>query len=400
METYDLAVVGGGVIGVATIRACLQKHRGLKACLIERESELARHQSGRNSGVVHVGYNQKPGTVKARFVVEGSRRLRQYCRERKVSLVEDGILIVARDESEVAVLNELQKRGNGNGARVEIIGGARLRQLEPHAAGVAALLAPDGSSFDARGYVLSLAQEASELGANLLLSEAVQELKENGDGVEIRTDTRHIKARVLVCAAGLYADRLAHKLGMGLKYQMVPFRGEYHELVPERRTLVRAHIYPAPDLHFPFLGVHLSRTFDGRVLVGPGAVLALGRESYDKSQVNLSDVFEMARKKGFWRLFLSKEFRDVAKQEWKKSLFASAVLAEAQQLLPELRNGDLVPSRAGIRAQLVSDDGQLVEDLTIEESDRTVHVLNAVSPALTCSLPFADHLSELVDKKL
>ncbi len=400
METFDLAVVGGGVIGAATVRACLQKHRGLKACLIEREPELARHQSGRNSGVVHVGYNQKPGTVKARFVVEGSRRLRQYCREHNVALVEDGILIVAKDEREVAVLKELKKRGDGNGARVEIVDAERLHELEPQAAGIAALLAPDGSSFDSRGYVLSLAEAGRELGATFFLSEAVQDLKENGNGVEIQTSTRTIRAKVLVCAAGLYADRLAHKLGMGLKYQMVPFRGEYHELIPERRDLVRAHIYPAPDLHFPFLGVHLSRTFDGRVLVGPGAVLALGRESYDKSQINLSDIFEMARRKGFWKLFLSKEFRDVARQEWKKSLFAQAVLAEAQQLLPALRNGDLVPSRAGIRAQLVSQDGQLVEDLTVEESDRTIHVLNAVSPALTCSLPFADHLSELVDKRL
>jgi L-2-hydroxyglutarate oxidase len=400
VETFDLAVVGGGVIGAATVRACLQKHRGLKACLIEREPELARHQSGRNSGVVHVGYNQKPGTVKARFVVEGSRRLRQYCREHNVALVEDGILIVAKDEREVAVLKELKKRGDGNGARVEIVDAERLHELEPQAAGIAALLAPDGSSFDSRGYVLSLAEAGRELGATFFLSEAVQDLKENGNGVEIQTSTRTIRAKVLVCAAGLYADRLAHKLGMGLKYQMVPFRGEYHELIPERRDLVRAHIYPAPDLHFPFLGVHLSRTFDGRVLVGPGAVLALGRESYDKSQINLSDIFEMARRKGFWKLFLSKEFRDVARQEWKKSLFAQAVLAEAQQLLPALRNGDLVPSRAGIRAQLVSQDGQLVEDLTVEESDRTIHVLNAVSPALTCSLPFADHLSELVDKRL
>lgn len=400
MDNFDLVVVGGGVIGVAAIRACLQRHPSISACLVEREPELALHQSGRNSGVVHVGYNQKPGTIKARFVVEGSRRLRQHCREHNVPLVEDGILVVARNDAEATVLKELLSRGQKNGARVELIDQARLHELEPNAAGVAALLAPEGASFDSRGFVLSLASDAKESGGQFFFSEAVKDIKENADSVEIATTNRSIKAKILVCAAGLHADRLAHKLGLGTRYQMVPFRGEYHELVPERRYLVRSHIYPTPNLNFPFLGVHLSRTFDERVLVGPGAVLALGRESYRKLDVNAGDVVEMACKEGFWKLFMSRDFREIASREWKKSLFPSEVMKEAQQLLPEIKQGDLVESRAGIRAQLVSSDGKLVEDLTIEESPQTIHVLNAVSPALTCSLPFADHIADLVDKRL
>ncbi len=399
-ERVDLAIVGGGVIGCATMVGCMESMPGISAVLLEREPELAMHQSGRNSGVVHVGYNQKPGTMKARFVVEGSRRLRQYCKDNGVGLNEDGILIVAKNEEEKAVLNELQQRGTSNGARVEIIDQARLRELEPHAAGIAALLAPEGASFDSRGYVMSLARKAQEQGAQFSFSEEVVDIREQPDFIELQTTRRVLRANCLVCAGGVYADRLAHKLGLGLEYEMIPFRGEYHELVAERRSLVRSHIYPAPNLRFPFLGTHLSRTFDGRVLVGPGAVLALGRESYRRLDVNWKDLLAMMRTPGFWKLWLSADFRDVARTEWKKSLFSSAVLEEAQQLVPELKPGDLTEARSGIRAQLVSRSGTLVDDLVIEESARSIHVLNSVSPALTCSLPFADFLLSLVKKRL
>ncbi len=400
MEKWDLAVVGGGVIGCATIRRCLERFKGISAVLIEKESQLAMHQSGRNSGVVHAGYNQKPGSKKAKYVVEGNRRLREYLKQKQIGLVEDGILIVARNDEELATVNELLRRGQQNGAQVELIDKKRLNEIEPNAAGIAALLASDGSSFDSRGYVLSLAADAKELGAALCLDEDVEDLKETADYVTISTNKRTFNARVVVCAGGLYSDRLAHKLGIGLNYHMVPFRGEYHELIPERRDLVRSHIYPAPNLAFPFLGVHLSRTFDGRVLVGPGAVLALGRESYEKLQVNPQDLTEMLLTKGFWKLWVSKEFRSVARHEWKKSLFSREVTREAQQLVPILTEGDLMQSRSGIRAQLVSDKGELVEDLVVEETARTIHVLNAVSPALTCSLPFSDEICQMVGTKI
>ena len=246
----------------------------------------------------------------------------------------------------------------------------------------------------------ALAQEVQDLKGLIRLGETVLNLKETASGVEVETNKGVVKCKTLVCAAGLRADLLAHKLGLGLDYMVIPFRGEYHELVPGRRDLVRAHIYPAPNLSFPFLGVHLSRTFEGRVTVGPGAVLALGRECYTPFSANLADFGGMLAFPGLWRLFLNKEFQVMACKEWKKSFYSRAVTAEAQELLPELRHADLVPAPSGVRAQLVSKEGRLVDDLIVEQTARTVHVLNAVSPALTCSLPFADQLAGLVEDRL
>lgn len=400
VETFDVIVIGGGILGCSVMRAILLQQPRLKVCLIEKESELGLHQSGRNSGVVHVGYNQKPGTLKAKFVVEGSRRVREFCREHNVPLVECGILVIARTDKEVETLPELFNRGQKNGARVELIDEKRLRELEPYSAGFAALFAPEGASFDSKSFVLALAREARSLGAYILLSEAVIQFRENNSYIELQTSKRITRAKVVINAAGLHADRLAHKLGVGCSYQIIPFKGEYCELIPGKWHMVRSHIYPPPDLNFPFLGVHLSRTCNGRVIVGPGAILALGRECYGRFGCNLFDLTEMLCYSGFWRMFSSKEFRTLMKQEWKKSLLKGAVLQEARRLVPELKDGDLLISRSGIRAQLVSRNGYIVDDLVIEETPRSVHILNAVSPALTCSLPFADYIAQRVEKKL
>ena len=400
MESFDLIIIGGGVIGCAIARAALLAMPSLSLALIESESDLSMHQSGRNSGVTHVGYNQKPGTLKAKLVVSGSARLKDYCRKHGVAVVEDGIAIVASCEEQTETLHELARRGQANGAVVEVVDKKRLSQLEPNAAGVAALWAPQGASFDARGYVLSLAREARELGAQIFLGETVKELRETTSWIEVETDKRLLRGKALVNAAGVMADRLAHKLGVGLDYQIIPFKGGYWELIPERRPLVRAHIYPAPNLAFPFLGVHLSRTFDGKILVGPGAVLACGRKAYGRFDFDLLDLAEMFGFEGFWKLFSSKDFCDMARKEWEKTFFASAVLKEAQSLVPELRRQDIIISRSGIRAQLVSRQGKMVDDLTIEQTARTLHILNAVSPALTCSLPFADNVVSLITPRL
>jgi L-2-hydroxyglutarate oxidase len=399
-ERFGVCIAGGGVLGCAVARALLQRQPHLSLCLLEKEADTGLHQSGRNSGVVHAGYNQKPGSLKARFVVEGSRRLRQFCREHSVALKEDGILVLARNESEAATLQTLYERGQANGAQVQLVEKADIAAFEPEAAGRAALWAKEGASFDARGYVRALRQEAVCQGAEVRVSAAVTGLEEQADGVVVRTARGNLLARVFVNAAGLHADRLAARLGVGQEYRIVPFRGYYSELIPERRALVRAHIYPCPDLNFPFLGVHLSRTFDDRVLVGPGAALALGREAYEISNLQASDVLEMLAFSGFWRLLTRPEFRGLLRQEWKKSLSPAAVAAEARQLVPAARPEDLMPSRAGIRAQLVARDGRLVEDLVVETTPRSVHILNAVSPALTCSLPFADHIAAQVLERL
>ena len=400
MEVSDVVIIGGGVIGCATARALLQSGRARNVLILEKEDSLALHQSGRNSGVVHVGYNQKPGTLKAKFVVEGSRRIREYCKSHRVECVEDGILVVARTDAEMSTVRELHRRGTENGARVEVIDTDDLVKLEPHAVGVGALYAPEGASFDSRQFVLALADEAKSLGAQVHLREPVSFLTETAGGVTVTTSKRTLQAKLLINAAGLHADRFAQMLGRGCGFQIIPFKGEYYELISERRQLVRSHIYSAPDLNFPFLGVHFSRTIDGRVIVGPGALLAGGRECYSRFQVDLGDCGKMAAFKGFWKMLGSPNMRELTVREWKKSLFKGAVVNEGQQLLPELKHADLVRGSCGIRAQLVSDEGQLVDDLTMDETDRSIHILNAVSPALTCSLPFADHVAELAERKL
>lgn len=399
-EQFDLVVIGGGVIGSATARAALLANPRLTLLQIEREPQLAMHQSGRNSGVVHVGFNQKPGTIKAKFVVEGSARLRAFCKERGVPLVEDGIVVVARNEKEQSVIEELHRRGTENGAVVEIISQKRLSELEPHAPAIGGLFAPGGASFDARSFVQALSADVVGIGGQVTCDESALHVEENSAYVEVRTNKRTIHASAVVNAGGLDADRIAHQMGVGTGFQIVPFRGEYHQLREERSHLVRAHVYAPPDLNFPFLGVHFSKTFDGHVTIGPGAVLAMGRTSYEPMKINLGDMKEMLGFSGFWRMFQQKEFRQMAAREWKKSLFKYAVYQEALQLIPEVRYSDLIPYRSGIRAQLVNADGQMVDDLVVEKTNRSVHVLNAVSPALTCSLPFADYIVSVLEGKL
>lgn len=400
VEAVDLAIIGGGVVGCAVARAVLLCAPQLKVRLIEKEPVLAAHQSGRNSGVVHVGYNQKPGTLKAQFVVDGSRRLRQFCKVHNISLVENGILLVARNAQEVETLRELLHRGRTNGAMVEWVDEEGLRTIEPHTTGLAGLFAPEGASVDSAGYVRVLADEARSLGAEISTAEAVEHLKESSCVVSIRTTRRQFEGRVVVNAGGLHADRLAHQMGVGEQYRIIPFKGQYYELIAQHRHLVRSHIYPTPDLAFPFLGVHFSRTVDGHVKVGPGSMLAMGRESYERRGWNPRDLRDMIAYPGFWRLWRSKAFRRLVGREWRKSISSRSVWTEARRLIPELPSGSLIKSRCGIRAQLVSMDGYLVDDLLIEETPHSLHILNAVSPALTCSLPYAELVASRIVSKL
>jgi L-2-hydroxyglutarate oxidase len=391
-DRFDVVIVGGGVIGCATARALAMRNPSWSLCIVEKEADLALHQSGRNSGVVHAGYNQKPGSLKARFVVEGSKRLRAYCRERGIALVEDGILIVGKGPQETT-LRELMQRGQANGTKVEWVDRGRLRELEPAVEADFAVRAVEGASFDARSYVKSLAAESK---AVVRLGERVVRAKEG----ELETTRGVLQAGVIVNAGGLHADRLAHMMGVERRIQIVPFRGEYWEMVGAAAAKVRSHVYPCPDLRYPFLGVHLSRTFDQRVIVGPSATLVPGREAYGRFSFRLEDVVEMARWRGFRRLVTSGEFWRLVRREWRKTVFLSAVVEEVREMVPSIGVSDVVRGRAGIRAQAVDEDGKLVDDLVIEETARSVHALNAVSPALTCSLPFAEEVAARVAGKL
>ena len=388
-------MIGAGAIGAS---AALHLARtGARVVVLEKEAGPARHQSGRNSGVIHAGYNLKPGTLKAKYCVEGSRRLRAYCREREIPMVEGGILIVARSEAERATLLELHRRAQGNGVQSRIVDADEVRAIEPHARGIAGLHAPEGASFDATAYVRALLAEGEQLGVELHYGMRVRSWTEGPD-VELDTTGGRFSAPVLLNCAGLHADRVAGTVARDLR--IVPFRGYYAELRPERITLVRSHVYAAPDLTFPFLGVHLSRRVDGRVIVGPGAMLAFGREAYRFWQVNLGDFAGTLLWSGFYRLFRDRRFRSLLVGEVQKSLSLRAVWREAQLLIPDLASHDLVRSFAGNRAQVVSRNGQLMDDIVVRETSRTVHVLNAVSPGLTCSLPFGDELARVCRTKL
>lgn len=364
--------------------------------MLEKEAAPGLHQSTRNSGVIHAGYNAKPGSLKARFCVEGNRRLREYCLSHGVAVREGGILVVAKSEGEISVLRQLGRRAAANGVKARMLDGAGLRGLEPHAAGVAALQAPEGASFDAAGYVAALVEDASKAGAVFRFGLAAREIREESGRVVVHADGRSLHARSVVNCGGLNADRLAARLAEDLR--VIPFRGYYAELVPPRRHLVGSHIYPVPDLELPFLGVHLSRRVDGRVLVGPGAMLAFGREAYRFHQFRSRDLADTLLWPGFYRLLARPAFRRLVAQEVLKSLRLDEIGREARALVPELRAGDLAASFAGNRAQLVSRDGNLVEDVVVRTTRRSVHVLNAVSPGLTCSLPFGEHVADECDR--
>lgn len=388
----DVLVLGAGAIGASV--AYHLAREGVRVEVIEKELAPALHQSGRSSGVLHAGYNQKPGSAKARYVVEGNHRLRQFCLERRIPLQEGGILVVARAEPQIAVLAQLQRRAKANGANVRMLDEAGLCEVEPHARGLQALQAHEGASFDAEAYVRALAEDATRHGARFRYGVKALHV---GDG-RVRTDRGVFDAKVVVNAAGLYADVLAGQLAPDMR--VIPFRGFYAELTPARRGLVRSHVYAAPDLEFPFLGVHLSRRTDGRVIVGPGAMLALGREAYALASLRGGGLGRTLGWRGFWRMAVAPRFRTLFRRELAKSLRLKSIWKEARLLVPELAPADLVRSYAGNRAQQVAKDGKLVEDIVVRETATSVHVLNAVSPGLTCSLPFGEHLAKLAQRKL
>jgi L-2-hydroxyglutarate oxidase LhgO len=404
--TADVVVIGAGAIGAST--AFHLAKAGRKVLVLEKEPGPALHQSGRNSGVIHAGYNLKPGTNKAQFCIEGSRRLREYCERKGIAVFVGGILVVARTDAERQVLAELYRRSTANGVQASLVDAAGIREIEPFAEGIEALHAPEGASFDARAYVHALTGDAMGAGAEILYDTRVLGIHDPSAGVAVgeepggtgarggvtlTTSKGKIEAAVVVNAGGLYADQLAGALAPDMR--VIPFRGYYAELAPCRRDLVRSHIYAAPDLTFPFLGVHLSRRADGRVIVGPGAMLAFGREAYKFHHVQLRDLASTLSWGGFYKMMIRPEFRRLIRSEVAKSLSLRAIWDEARLLMPTLKPEDVTHSYAGNRAQQVSKDGRLVEDIVVRETPRAVHVLNAVSPGLTCSLPFGEHLAGL-----
>jgi L-2-hydroxyglutarate oxidase len=392
VKGYDFAVVGGGIIGLSTARSLLHRCPGAGVLVLEKEEGWARHQTGRNSGVIHSGVYYRPGSLKARFSREGGAALVEFCQEQGVAYEICGKVIVATKPEELPILRSLYERGLKNGLKVEKIGPEELKALEPHAMGLAALYVPEAGIVDYARVAEALVRDVAKGGGTLRTGTRVEDVQTTGGGVEVLTSSGTFEARVLVNCAGLHSDRVARLSGVEAGVKIVPFRGEYYDLVPEKRCLVKNLIYPVPNPDFPFLGVHFTRTIGGGVEVGPNAVLALAREGYKKTDVNLKDLGEVLAYPAFWRL---------AGRNWRtgvgeilRSLSKRAFARALRRLIPEVVESDLVPAFTGVRAQALMKNGKLVDDFLIAEGRNSVHVLNAPSPAATASIPIGDAIAE------
>jgi L-2-hydroxyglutarate oxidase LhgO len=396
MSQYDVAVVGGGCVG-CSVAYHLAQRTSLNICVIEKEHHLAEHQSGRNSGVLHPGFNYPPGSLKARFATEGTQRMKKYCDDNDIPLDELGVLVVATDQRERHRLSEIQEQATENGVETRILEERdAIHEYEPHAAGEAALFCPEAASVNSQKYVYSLAGDAENLGVDFYMGYEVEAIHRSVDTHHLHTSNGTLTASYLVNTAGLYADTLAHEIGVGEQYQIIPFRGEYYELVPQKRDFVNSMIYPTPDPELPFLGVHFTCCTDDKVIIGPNAVLAFGREAYANTQFDIPELLSTLGYDGFWNLFASSKMIRVGLTELNKSYRKEAFVEAAKSLVPAIEPDDFRKSYAGIRAQIVRDDGTLVKDPLFEHGPQSTHVLNAVSPGLTSSLPFGDYLAEAI----
>lgn len=384
----DVVVVGGGIVGLATAWRLLQARPGSGVVVLEKETGVARHQTGHNSGVIHAGVYYEPGSLKARLCRAGAAATKAFCAEHAIPYRVPGKLVVATDDGEVARLRALQGRAGANGLDVEWLDGAGLRQREPRVAGRAALLVRETGVVDYRAVAARLADLVRAAGGRIELGAAVTAVRESPGAVEVLAGERRWAARRLVACAGLQADRVARLGGLRPAFQVVPFRGEYHRLPPHRGDVVRHLVYPVPDPALPFLGVHLTPMVDGTVTVGPNAVLALAREGYRKGAASLRDVAEYVRFPGLWRL--GRRYWRTGLAEVRGSLLRRAYLDAVRRYCPELTVDDLLPHPGGVRAQAVLRDGTLVHDFLLEQTDRQLHVCNAPSPAATSALPIAD----------
>jgi L-2-hydroxyglutarate oxidase len=388
----DVAIVGGGIVGLATALAITAARPGVSLTLLEKEPALAAHQTGHNSGVIHAGLYYKPGSKKAAMCARGRSLLERFCADHDVPFERCGKVVVAVDASEVPRLDELERRGRANGLdRIRRIGPEELREHEPHATGVAAIFVPDTGIVDYMEVARAYGRELARRGATVATSAHVTAIARRGARVAVSSTYGEVEARVLVGCAGLASDRVARMAGLELDVAIVPFRGEYWTLAEHRRSLVRHLIYPVPNPSFPFLGVHFTRRIGGEIEAGPNAVLALAREGYRRTSFHPRDALAIARWPGFWAMARRHWREGMAEQL--RSLSRSAFARACARLVPEVVAGDLAPGGAGVRAQAVGRDGTLVDDFALREAERMVHVVNAPSPAATASLAIGEEIA-------
>ena len=396
---FDVIVVGGGIVGLATAWRVQQARPGLRLLLLEKENALGTHQTGHNSGVLHAGLYYKPGSAKARLAVEGLQDMVAFCREYGIPHEQCGKIVVATEPGELPRLEALHQRGIENGLQeIRKLGPAEIREIEPHAAGLAALHVPQEGIVDYPAVVEKLGELIRRAGGEIRLGARVTRLLPDRDEWIARSSLGDFRGKFVVTCGGLHSDRLVTASGQKPSAKIIPFRGEYYQIRKERQHLVRHLIYPVPDPKFPFLGVHFTRLIGGGIEAGPNAVLAFAREGYRWSQINLRDLGESLLYPGLWKFLMA--YPSMCGYEIRRSMFKKEFTRSLQKLVPEIQSSDLERGGAGVRAQAMSSDGKLVEDFHFEEGPGIIHVVNAPSPAATASLAIGSKIAEKVLPRL
>ena len=396
-ESFDVAVIGGGIVGLAVGREITRRFPRLRLVVLEKEGRVGAHQSGHNSGVIHSGVYYKPGSLKAKLCVTGAAAMVEFCREHGVPFAVCGKVIVATTAAQMPRLQDLLERGQANGvAGLRMLGPEELREFEPHASGVAALLVPGTGVTDYAKVCEKYAELIKAQGGEVRTSTEVVGIRTSESETVIETSGGAMAARAVINCAGLFSDRIARMAGERPEVQIVPFRGEYYDLVPERAELVRALIYPVPDPRFPFLGVHFTRRIHGNVDAGPNAIFAFKREGYRNGDFSLRDTVESLMFPGFWRV-AAKHWR-MGKDEAARSVSKAAFVAGLQKLVPEVRAEDLVPGGSGVRAQAIHRSGALVDDFQFTQTKNMLHLYNVPSPAATASIAIGAAVVEMFSR--
>jgi L-2-hydroxyglutarate oxidase LhgO len=393
-RTADITVIGAGIVGLATAVNLTERHPRARVVVLDKEAHIATHQTGHNSGVIHSGIYYKPGSYKARLCVEGARLMTEFCDAHGIHYERCGKVIVATEESEVPRLNTLHERGTANGVPgLKLVSGEEVREWEPHVRAVSGMLSPATGIVDYTQVADTMAALITQRGAEVVTGAGVRGIRRDGGLLTVETDAGPVSTRHLINCAGLHSDRVAALMGIRPEVQIIPFRGEYYMLKPERRSLVRGLIYPVPDPRFPFLGVHFTRTVHGDVEAGPNAVLALAREGYTIGTVRPAEALRTFMYRGFWNM--GRRYWKMGAYEVYRSMSKTAFVTSLQRLVPGIQASDIAPGGAGVRAQAVSPDGSLVDDFKISVTEGAIHVLNAPSPAATASLAIGRHIAGL-----